>query len=95
MEDMSEGDLLPKNMIKFQRYTYSLYFCQSSYGKWERGGDGEGEKGAGERRESGEEGRGEEGGGEEGRGADGGSTYSSYCYNVFLSLQICEEELKN
>ena len=29
------------------------------------------------------------------RGGDGGSTYSSYCHDVSLSLQLCEEELKN
>ena len=53
----------------------------------EKGRIGKGRGGKVERRESGEEGR--------GRGADGGSTYSSYCYSVSLSLQLCEEELKN
>ena len=39
-------------------------------------------------------------GGERGRGGGGGggggrSTYSLYCHSVSLSLQLCEEELKN
>ena len=28
-------------------------------------------------------------------GGGGGSTYLLYCHNVSLSLQLCEEELKN
>ena len=46
VEDVPESDLLPKNMMKVPE-VYSVY-CQSSYRKRERGGDGEGGKRGGE-----------------------------------------------
>ena len=76
MEDMSESDLLPKNMIKVPevyKQSYSLY-CQSSYGERERGGEGKGRRGKGERREA-----------KEGRGA---RRVHIYCI-VTMSLCLC------
>ena len=43
MEDMSESDLLPKNMIKVPE-VYKQSYCQSSYGEGERGEDGRGKR---------------------------------------------------
>ena len=84
-EDMSDSDLLPKNM--FQRYTYSL------------GGDGEEKEREGGEEGRGRGGKGERrgGGGGEGQRGEGGEEEMEgvhTCHNVSLSLQLCEEELK-
>ena len=81
MEDMSESDLLPKNMIKVPevyKQSYSLY-CQSSYGERERGGEGKGRRGKGERREA----KGERRGGELGEYI---FTVLSQCLFVFAVM---------
>ena len=83
MEDMSESDLLPKNTIKVLE-VYKQSYCQSSYGEGERGEDGRGK-----RRET----KGERRGGVrvEGRRVHIHCIVTMSC----LSLQLCEEELKN
>ena len=83
-------DLFPKNMIKVYIFTIlSIIIWKMGEGRGEEGKRSGGEGGGGKAEWRG---GGRRGGG---RGADGGSTYSSYCHNVFLSLQLCEEELKN
>ena len=76
MEDMSESDLLPKNMIKVPEvYIFTIL----SIIIWRMGKGRRGKGGGGKQR---------------GRGGEE-STYLPYCHNVSLSLQSCEEELKN
>ena len=75
MEDMPEGDLLPKNVMKVPE-VYLLY-CRSSYREGE-----EEEMEKGRKREGGEERRGGRGKGER-RG--GGGTYA-VCLSVFAVM---------